>query len=119
MTAALGRRVAVARGALWAARACLAAHRGLTRVPLDQVELPRVPGLPRSAGRGVQAVLRRTGATCLERALVRQRWLASQGSPRHLVIGVSRQPPFAAHAWLEGDPAAAWEGYEELSRHPV
>ena len=117
MRAALGRRLAVARGAAWAVRAYLVARRRLRTVALERIELPSVPDLPRVAGRGVQAVVRRTGASCLEAALVRQRWLASQGIARDLVIGVAAGPPFAAHAWLEGDPAAASTGYEELSRH--
>jgi len=116
---ALGRRAAAARGALWALRACAAAHRGLRTGPLDELELPPVPGLPRAAGRGVDAVVRRTRWSCLERAIVRQRWLASQGTARDLVIGVRHGPPFAAHAWLEGDPATASAGFEELSRHPA
>lgn len=81
--------------------------------------MPSVPELPSAAGRGVQAVLRRTRWSCLERAVVRQRWLASQGSARDLVIGVSAGPPFEAHAWLEGDPATDSAAYEELSRHPA
>jgi hypothetical protein len=117
--AALGRRVAAARGALWALRACNAAHRRLRTAPLDELELPPVPDLPRAAGRGVQAVVSRTRWSCLERAIVRQRWLASRGTAPDLVIGVRHGPPFAAHAWLEGDPAAASAGFEELSRHPA
>jgi hypothetical protein len=35
---------------------------------------------------------------------------------RDLVIGVRAGPPFAAHAWLDGDPAASSTGYDELSR---
>lgn len=117
--AALGWRLAAARGAVWAWRACAAAHRQLQAVPLDGLALPPVPELPRAAGLGVHAVVRRTRWSCLERAVVRQRWLASQGAARDLVIGVSAGPPFAAHAWLEGDPAASSDGYEELSRHPA
>ena len=117
--AALDRRVAAARGGLWALRACAAAHRGLRTTALDELELPPVPDLPRAAGRGVHAVVRRTRWSCLERAIVRQRWLASQGTARDLVIGVRHGPPFAAHAWLEGDPATASAGFEELSRHPA
>ncbi len=119
MRAALGRRLAAARGAAWALRACGEARRGLRTVELDALALPAVPALPRGAGRGVQAVLRRTRWSCLERAVVRQRWLAAQGDRRDLLIGVQAGPPIAAHAWLEGDPATASEGYEELSRHPA
>ena len=117
MRDALAYRLAAVLGGAWAARAALAAHRQLKTVALERVRLPAVPALPRGAGRGVQAVLRRTRPTCLERALVRQRWLASQGVRRDLVIGVRSGPPFAAHAWLEGDPPASSAGYDELSRH--
>lgn len=117
--AALRWRLAAVRGAVWALRACAAAHRQLPTVTLDRLALAPVPDLPRGAGRGVQAVLRRTRWSCLERTVVRQRWLASQGSARDLVIGVSAGPPFAAHAWLDGDPATESAGYEELSRHPA
>jgi hypothetical protein len=116
---ALEYRLAALRGAAWAARAALSAHRQLRSVELARVRLPAVPVLPRGAGRGVHAVLRRTRPTCLERALVRQRWLAGQGDARDLVIGVRTGPPFAAHAWLEGDPPASSAGYDELSRHPA
>jgi hypothetical protein len=67
----------------------------------------------------VQTVLRCSRASCLEAALVRQRWLVSQGVHRDLVLGVAPGPPFAAHAWLDGDPDTSSTGYEELSRHPA
>ena len=86
---------------------------------LEGLELPPAPALPAPAGRGLAVVLRRTGRTCLERAVVRQRWLAAQGAPRDLVIGVNATRPFVAHAWLDGDPATESAGYEELSRHPA
>jgi transglutaminase superfamily protein len=117
--AALQRRVAALRGGAWAVRAALSAHRQLKTVALDRIELPAVPALPRGAGRGVRRVLALTRATCLERALVRQRWLASHGDARDLVIGVRAGPPMAAHAWLDGDPPASSADYDELSRHPA
>jgi hypothetical protein len=74
-----------------------------------------VAGLP-----GVYAVLRRRKATCLERSLVLQRWLASQGRPTEVVIGVSAPgEAFAAHAWLADygfDPESI--RYKELMRLP-
>jgi hypothetical protein len=86
---------------------------------VEAVALPKVPDLPRGAGAGVNRMLRWTRRTCLERALVRQRWLAAHGTPRDLLIGVRGGRPFVAHAWLDGDPASTWEGYQELSRHPA
>jgi hypothetical protein len=112
------RRIRELRAATWALRAGVAARRQLETVGLEGIELPRVPALPRVAGRRIVPVLRRTRRTCLERALVRQRWLAAHGVPRDLVIGINAVRPFVAHAWLEGDPATESMGYEELSRHP-
>ena len=61
------------------------------------------PAAPRSAERGVQGLLRRAPATCLERALVLQRWEAGQGRPGEVVIGVHGAPrDLLAHAWLDG-----------------
>lgn len=63
-------------------------------------------------------MLRRTSPTCLERALVLQRWLAEQGSPRDVVIGVTAPSDgFAAHAWLEGEEHG--HDYTELTRLPA
>jgi hypothetical protein len=73
--------------------------------------------LPDSARRGVEALLRRRRRTCLEAALVRQRWIAAHGGRHDVVIGVEAPGGgFAAHAWLDGeeDPLAA--RYIELTR---
>ena len=76
--------------------------------------LPAPPGTGTQAGRGVDAVLRRTAPTCLERSLVMQRWLTACGEPRDVVIGVvGRAEAFKAHAWIEGERHA---GFEELMR---
>jgi hypothetical protein len=51
--------------------------------------------------------------------LVRQCWLAAHGLPSEIVIGVS--PPserFIAHAWIDGEEAAASEQFSELARIP-
>jgi len=106
------------RAALWAARAVRGARAQLrTTAPADVV-LPRLPELPPSAERGVRAVLRRQPSTCLERALVLQRWRAAHGDPRDVVIGV-RGPAtsFSAHAWLEDEQVDPSVGpFEELLR---
>jgi hypothetical protein len=66
--------------------------------------LPDPPlGLPADAERGVKAALRRSGASCLVSALVRQRWEVAHGRRRDLVVGVTGPVEFRAHAWLEGD----------------
>ena len=63
---------------------------------------------PASARAGVIAVVRRRPSTCLERALVLQRWEADHGAGRDVIIGV-RGPgdAFRAHAWLETVPDGA------------
>jgi Transglutaminase-like superfamily len=103
---------------VWAARAVRRARRQLRTTAPSSVALPRLPQLPPSAERGVRAVLRRQPHTCLERALVLQRWRAAHGDPRDVLIGV-RGPAtsFSAHAWLEDedvDPAVG--PFEELLR---
>ncbi len=57
----------------------------------------------------VAAVLRLSGATCLVRSAVLQRWDADHGRPRPLVVGVARDAHggFAAHAWLDGEDDGA------------
>ena len=113
------RRLHLMRAAIWALHAGLVARRDLRRMSVTSIGLPRLPRLAREAGPAVDAVLRWTRRTCQERSLVRQPWLAAQGVPRDLVIGIKAGRPFAAHAWLEGDPPASSSGFQELSRHPA
>jgi Transglutaminase-like superfamily len=97
---------ATLRAALWTFRALAHARRHLRRSGLEGLHLPRLPSLPASAERGVQAALRRRQHTCLERAVVLQHWHAGQGDLRDVVIGVSGDAvDFRAHAWLEHDEA--------------
>jgi hypothetical protein len=109
---------AMLRAAWWAARSLRRARRQLRRGEFADVRMSPPPELPEGAGRAVHAILRRTSATCLERALVLQRWFAAQGSSRDVVIGV-RAPAdgFAAHAWLDGDEDPGQ--YSELTRLPA
>jgi len=110
--------VATLRAALWAQRALFLARRSLRNSGLEGVVVPEPPRLPAAAGRGVEAVLRRKPNTCLERAFVLQRWQASQGDPREVVIGVrGKSATFQAHAWLDGDPSDG--SFEELLRVPA
>ena len=93
------------RAAWWAHRSIRRARHDLRTSGLERLELPRLPDLPGSAGRGVAAVLRRQPHTCLERAIVLQRWRAAHGEPRDVVIGIRRPGEgFSAHAWLEDEP---------------
>ena len=80
--------------------------------------MPGIPELTQSASHGVHAILRRLPATCLERAVVLQRWRAAHGDPRDVVVGVSgTRDDFRAHAWLDDEPAAAVPGeFSELVR---
>jgi hypothetical protein len=102
------------RGAWWALRALRRVRRQLHHLQLDDVTVDAPPALGRTAEWGVDAVLRRTPSTCLERSLVLQRWLAAQGDRRDVVIGVQAPSTgFRAHAWLEGEPMG---DFDELRR---
>ena len=104
------------RAGLWAYRYLRDLRQSLAIGQVDVGVAP--PVLPSSAVRGVEAVLRRADPTCLEAALVRQRWLSAQGMLRDVVIGVTAPSDgFMAHAWLD-DPTEAATGrpWHELTR---
>ena len=112
--------LATLRAAAWAYRALASVREQSRRRDPERVQVLEPPRLPAHAQRGVRGVLRRAHATCLESALVRQRWLAAHGDPRDLVIGVAGPTSsFRAHAWLEGDHPRESEGYTELTRFPA
>jgi hypothetical protein len=110
--------VTSARVAGWAWRQ---ARRTIAGLPVDGIDaLDRVAAAPPVAAhhRGTaSAALRLSGATCLVRSAVLQRWDADHDRLRPLVIGVSKsaEEGFAAHAWLEGDSPG---GFVELHRRP-
>ena len=108
------------RAALWTLRSLRRVRRDLARLGVERTRVSRPPPLPSSAGRGVVAILRRRPGTCLESALVLQRWEASHGREGAVIIGV-RDPGggFRAHAWLEGAPDALAGDYHELMRLPA
>ena len=106
--------VPTVRAAWWAITALHSTRRKLRTRPVADVDVTRPPHLPDHAGRGVDAVLRRTSSTCLERALVLQRWLAEHGTTKDVVVGVTALKDFRAHAWLEGEPVD--ERFQELMR---
>lgn len=87
-----------------------------------RTRVARPPRLSPAAGPGVAGVLRRLSPTCLERALVAQRWLVALGQPCDVVIGArfGEEPghprEFAAHAWIDGTESVATELYTELCR---
>jgi len=68
----------------------------------------------------VLAVVRRRPSSCLERALVLQRWEADHGSPGDVVIGVvGPRDGFRAHAWLESASDGQPSVFQELLRLPA
>jgi len=108
------------RAAAWAIVALRRTRRDLVRLGLDGARVSPPPSLPPHARRGVLAVIRRRPTTCLERALVLQRWEAAHGGPSDVVIGVPGPGPgFVAHAWLESMPDGLAAGYHELLRIPA
>jgi hypothetical protein len=113
--------IATLRAAWWTHRALRSARRQLRARGLEALELPRLPDLPGSARRGVDALLRREPSTCLERALVLQRWRAAHGEPRDVVVGVrGSAADFGAHAWLDDETTEPpTDAFAELLRvHP-
>jgi hypothetical protein len=111
-------RLATLRAALWAARSVRRVRRDLSRQGVHaQVRPP--PTLPDAAGRGVVLILRRSSPSCLEQALVMQRWLLAHGQPHDVVIGVARQDDTVmAHAWVDGGGEPGEQTYTELHRLP-
>lgn len=105
------------RAAWWARTALLAARHALSLGEIREIRLPAPPPLPASAVHGVDALLRRREHTCLERALVRQRWLTAHGEPRPIAIGVTAPSHgFTAHAWLVGEDDPQAPVFHELTR---
>jgi hypothetical protein len=105
------------RGVVWAGRAVRQVRRQLREGSLDDLSVEPPVGLPATADAGIHAVLRRLPSTCLERAVVLQRWRIAQGDPREIVIGVMREADeFKAHAWVDGEGDALAPAFEELLR---
>ena len=112
--------LATVRAALWTARALHRTKRELARRGLEGARVAPPPPLPAHARRGVMAVIRRRPTTCLERALVLQRWEAAHGAVSDVVIGVpGRGDDFIAHAWLEHMPDGQAAAYHEIHRIPA
>jgi hypothetical protein len=107
------------RAALWTALALVRIRRSLRRHGLAGAGVVAPPPLPTHARRGVLALLRRSPATCLERALILQRWDAAHGALKDVVIGVTSPADFRAHAWLESEPDAPGGAYQEIHRLPA
>ena len=107
------------RAAWWTRRALRTVKADLDANGLGYHGAPEPPPLPVHARRGVLAVLRRAPSTCLQRALVLQRWDDAHGTSRDVIVAV-RGPSvdFAAHAWLDGEPDGDVSPFAELLRLP-
>jgi hypothetical protein len=110
--------VATLRAVLWSGRELRRLRRVLPHGGLGRVSLRRPPPLPDRAVRGVEALARARNATCLERSLILQSWLAARGREHEIVIGVATpENGFHAHAWLQGyDDESTGAGYDVLTR---
>lgn len=102
-------------------RALRRVRRELRTKQVDAVTVPVSPSAGMAAIHGPLGVLRLQHATCLERALVMQRWLDDQGHPCEVIIGVSRPSSgFTAHAWLETDRISTEHAeHKEIMRLPA
>ena len=93
------------------------ARRDLAERGLEGAHVASPPSLPASARAGVLAVIRRRPSTCLERALVLQRWEADHGAGGDVIIGVKGPSDgFRAHAWLETMPDRPPGAFQEIHR---
>ena len=108
------------RAAAWAFVALRRTGRDLATHGLEGARVSPPPRLPASARAGVLAVVRRRPSTCLERALVLQRWDADHGARGDVIIGVrGPRDGFRAHAWLETMPDGPPGVFEEILRLPA
>lgn len=108
------------RAAFWTAWALRDVRRELRDGVVHGVVVRNPPRLPVAAVRGVHALLRRRPHTCLERALVLQRWYADHDDIRDVVIaGRGSASVFEAHAWVDGDPDALAGHFREMLRLPI
>jgi hypothetical protein len=109
------------RAAWWALTGLHHIRRSLARTGLAGAGVSPPPaGLPPGARRGALLVLVAARASCLERALLLQRWEAAHGAPAAVVIGVSGPAEgFRAHAWLESAPERGSDAYTEILRIPA
>jgi hypothetical protein len=110
--------IADARAGWWTWRALRSARGHLREGEVRGVRLPAPPPVSLSGARAVRRVLQWSDASCLERSLVLQRWLAAHGVDRDVIVGTqgNAQSGFAAHAWIEGEPQPPGRSYVELIR---
>jgi hypothetical protein len=110
--------IADARAAWWTWRTLRAARVQLRSGIVREIRLPGAPPVAGSAARAVRVALAAQRPSCLERAIVLQRWLAGQGIQRDVVVGTEGHvtADFTAHAWLDGEPQPPERHYVELLR---
>ena len=110
--------IADARAAWWTWRALRTARTRLRDGEVRDVRVPVPPPVDASGARAVRLVLRATNASCLERSLVLQRWLAGHGVARDVIVGTAgnAHSGFAAHAWIDGEAQPPGSSYVELIR---
>jgi hypothetical protein len=109
--------IADARAAWWAWRALRTARARLREGEVRGVRVPSPPAVDASGARAVRLVLNASRASCLERSLVLQRWLAAHGVARDVIVGTEgARSGFAAHAWIDGEPQPPGRSYVELIR---
>jgi hypothetical protein len=100
-----GSVIGQARAARWAWVALRHVRRELPTLGLAVAVSPPPTNLPWAARGGIERMLNRSSATCLEKSLIRQCWLRSHARRHDLIIGVANVAgAFAAHAWLAGLP---------------
>jgi hypothetical protein len=106
------------RTAAWALRARVQARRAVWGEGIGKpIRLASAPSTPLATTRAVHSVLMRTGATCLVRSLVLQRWYADHGETVDVVVGVTAPSDgFRAHAWLDRPDEPGIEDFSELYR---
>ncbi len=108
-----------ARTLLWSVRMVGRVRKQLPQRPFSEVVLSTPPALDVRSRSAMNAGLRLRRASCLERALLRQRFDAANGVQRTLIIAVtSPADGFRAHSWLEGDRQQD-TSMREIVRHPA
>jgi hypothetical protein len=111
-------RVADLQAAIWAWQALHSARQQLQGGAVRGVRVPEPSPLPIAASRAVRVVLTARKASCLERALLHQRWLAAHGIERDVVVGTrgGAGDEFCAHAWVDGTPQGTDRRFVEMIR---
>lgn len=117
-TGLFARGPAAFRGWRWATRELAELRRTLGPDGLTAVVAPP-PTVARGSLRGTLVALSARKATCLERSLVIQAWIAANGLDLDVIVAVKRDPNAPgdlAHAWVDGYDADCSARYAEIRR---